>query len=271
MTGDEAPRASVPAPAPATPPTGPALPRSRACDLIVDADAASGARNMAIDAALLETGGASDRCIVRVYRWAVPTVSLGYFQQDRTAVPTELRGLPVVRRLTGGGAILHDQELTYSCVVPASDPWRHEPSELYRRVHRAVIACLGELGFACGLRSESRGDPLSGDAADPFLCFLRADGNDVVSPEGVKVIGSAQRRRRGTILQHGSILLRASAATPHVRGIADLMPGFDVQAFRARLPSALAGVFAPQAHRRDLSQQEQTIVLHQIADSGVIE
>jgi lipoate-protein ligase A len=112
--------------------------------------------------------------------------------------------LDVVRRLTGGGAILHDLELTYSLTVPAGHGLLSGgPNRLYELAHDAVIAALATLRVQA-----SRGGPTdgSGAARGPFFCFARRHGFDVLA-DGAKLAGSAQRRTRAAVLQHGSIIL----------------------------------------------------------------
>lgn len=247
------------------PQTGPGtMPRDRlpVCDLIIDPDPQTGARNMAVDEALLEAGALADRVVVRIYRWSQPTVSVGYFQQNTMDIPVALKHLPVVRRLSGGGAILHDCELTYSCVLPPVHPARHNPSSLYRVIHHALAECLTELGLPAWIRSERLnvpGDPSAagGGRREPFLCFLRADGNDIVNADGFKLVGSAQRRRRGVTLQHGSILLSASPLTPGVPGAIDLFPAFDVRQFSDRVPLGIAELFGIRVVCRSLTDEEE--------------
>ena len=169
---------------------------------------------MARDEALLECGAEDDaRPVLRFYAWSLPTISLGYFQ-DYSAyeeLPDPAGGLAVVRRTTGGGAILHDLEVTYSLTLPADHSLvRGRPNRLYGLAHEAVIHAIGE-----GVRM--MGDDCGGcDASSrrgPFFCFARRHGYDVVIdaaqvPGGVsKIAGSAQRRTRRAILQHGSIIL----------------------------------------------------------------
>ena len=174
---------------------------------------------MAVDAVLLETAVSEGLATFRWYRWAQPTLSLGYFQRrEELAVATTLQHLPWVRRLTGGGAILHDQEWTYSVTVPAGQDLYRHPEELYDLVHDAIISVLG--GTESGLCR--RGETMK-SIEEPPLCFSRRDSHDVVLGDN-KVLGSAQRRRKGAILQHGSLLLRASSLTPEHRGLEDLPP-----------------------------------------------
>ena len=192
-------------------------------EVIEEPSPQSGEANMRIDSELLDSVSQSgDTAFVRIYRWQEPTISLGYFQKDDdvSALDARWQDCPVVKRLTGGGAILHDQELTYSIALPASHPFRHEPVSAYEQVHQAIVDLLTRLGAPCAMRGEAINVPRDDE---PFLCFLRGDPRDVVIGPN-KIIGSAQRRRRGAILQHGSILLRSSALLSEVPGLADLYP-----------------------------------------------
>lgn len=179
---------------------------------------------MAVDAALLDSAVHRGRCTVRIYRWAEPTVSLGYFQRTDDVDPaSRWAPLPRVRRLSGGGAILHHHEWTYSCAVPAGHPAIRAPHALYEATHRQIIAVLEDMGVYAALRGDMGIDEAA--AAKPFLCFSRGDRRDVVL-QGRKIVGSAQRRRKGAVLQHGSILLRASPFAPQIPGIVDLITDF---------------------------------------------
>ncbi len=191
------------------------------CRLLLDEAPGSGSWNMAVDAVLLETAVTEGLATFRWYRWAEPTLSLGYFQKPED-VEALLPDLPRVRRMTGGGAILHDQEWTYSFAVPAEQRFYGHPEELYDRVHDAVIEVINGLGYALKRRGAT------GKAVpEPVLCFSRRDAHDVLLGEH-KVLGSAQRRRKGAILQHGSLLWRASRLTPEHRGLEDAQPGIPV-------------------------------------------
>jgi lipoate-protein ligase A len=187
------------------------------CRLLTDGGAHSGAWNMAVDAALLESAVLEGRATFRWYRWSEPTLSLGYFQDaaEVDAHPT-LSAIPRVRRLTGGGAIVHHHEWTYSFAVPARSLLFDHPLELYHLVHEALIDVLHRGGCPAELRGASR--PV---VPEPFLCFLRQDAHDVVL-HGRKIVGSAQRRRKGAVLQHGSLLLRHASFAPEAPGLADL-------------------------------------------------
>jgi lipoate-protein ligase A len=186
--------------------------------LLIDPPSA-GAWNMAVDEVLLEWSAAGGGCCWRFYRWSEPTLSLGYFQPyDDRLQHAPSRNCPAVRRLTGGGAIVHDAELTYSLVVPGGHPLAVRRNLLYETVHASLIEVLADLGISATLyeqpdhRSRRR---------QPLLCFQRrAPGDVLVGP--TKIAGSAQRRRRGAVLQHGSVLLGRSDAAPELAALEDL-------------------------------------------------
>ena len=173
---------------------------------------------MAVDEALLEWAADVGRCCWRFYRWEEPTLSLGYFQDvdDRTGHDASLE-CPVVRRATGGGAILHQHELTYSFVLPAGHELAKRRQFLYDSVHNTLIATLGSLGVQAKLCGQSA----ARQEANPFLCFQRRSPGDVLVGT-TKVAGSAQRRTKGAVLQHGSVLLGRSAAAPELDGLVEL-------------------------------------------------
>ena len=188
------------------------------CRLIVDAPL-SGVWNMAVDEVLLDQAAALQQATLRFYQWAEPTLSLGYFQsyEDR-ALHAASRACPVVRRQSGGGAIVHDQELTYTLALPAAEPLARDPQALYEAVHGSLLDALAEWQIVTRLCAS----PAKIAAhAEPFLCFKRRSAGDVLLGES-KICGSAQRRGRGAIVQHGSILLAASTAAPQLLGIAEL-------------------------------------------------
>jgi len=107
--------------------------------------------------------------------------------------------------------------------LPASQRLIRHPYDLYDLLHGVVIAWFAETrGIELELRGTSRRA-----ARDPALCFLREDSHDVCL-RGVKILGSAQRRRRGALLQHGSLVLRRSEFAPHVAGLCDLAPGCEL-------------------------------------------
>ena len=159
---------------------------------------------------------------------------------------------PLVRRRSGGGAILHDQELTYSLAIPSSNRWSNQNSELYDLVHRVVIQLLAEEGIESQFhRDAASGVGESGDpevpianpspVVDPnaFLCFQRRSDGDLVS-NGFKILGSAQRRLKHSLLQHGSLLLKKSNFAPELPGLLELGgKQVEVEDFSRRLSKTL--------------------------------
>lgn len=167
---------------------------------------ADGARNMAIDAALLAYAGRTGQAVFRTYQWSAPTLSLGRNESthgrfDDASVLTA--GLSAVRRPTGGRALLHDREVTYSAVFPLDDgvPWR----AAYAVVNRVLIEALQSLGVGAELSGSaaSAHEPIRPTGA---LCFA-APSSGEVTVNGAKLVGSSVWRDRGAYLQHGSILL----------------------------------------------------------------
>jgi lipoate-protein ligase A len=195
--------------------------------LLVDPPA-SGPWNMAVDEVLLATAAEQGICSLRFYEWSEPTLSLGYFQPyaAREKHPGSL-ACPVVRRASGGGAIVHDRELTYCLAMPLAHPLAADALRLYTLVHEALTAALARWQISTAL---SPGSQLARQE-EPFLCFARRAEGDVVVDHvsGVKsvlsrpkIAGSAQRRRQGAVVQHGSILLSRSEAAPELAGIEEL-------------------------------------------------
>jgi lipoate-protein ligase A len=190
--------------------------------LVIEHRAADGPANMALDEALLEmVATGPGMAFVRTYAWTIPTLSLGYFQKlDEVRADLRFQSVPLVRRLTGGGAIWHHHELTYGLAVPARHPLARPSTGLYKVVHGAIIEFLRELGIEACRRGES-GQMVDRDQRRPLLCFTDPDPEDIVT-KGVKIVGSAQRRHGGAVLQHGSFLLARSYRTPELLGVSDV-------------------------------------------------
>lgn len=179
---------------------------------------AAGALNMAIDEVLAETCARGGWPTLRLYRWDPPAVSLGRFQRAERTVDVAAcaaRGIGLVRRPTGGRAILHDGELTYAVALAAGTP---EAAGGVRasaaRIHGWIAAGLRRLGVPATV-----GRPAA-EAPGTRLCFSGSQAEGVLV-RGAKLVGSAQRRWRGALLQHGSILIR-----------------IDLEAHRAIFPAA---------------------------------
>jgi lipoate-protein ligase A len=179
----------------------------------------SGAWNMSVDQALLEAVDRTPVPVLRFYQWSTPTLSLGYFQKlaDRNH-HLGSRDAQCLRRSTGGGAIMHHHDLTYSLSLPARPSDSGARLGLYRAAHDAFITALADVAVRA---FAFRDDPRCSGHEEAFLCFQRRTDEDLVV-NGYKVLGSAQRRSRMAILQHGSLLLKASPLAPELPGILDL-------------------------------------------------
>jgi lipoyl(octanoyl) transferase len=164
----------------------------------------SAAMNMAIDEALLETAASP---LIRFYRWKSPALSFGYFGRfSDVAIYTGERDL--VRRWTGGGIVLHGHDLTYSIVIPASDPAFDESSiAIYEKIHRALADALngiGERAVVAGRIDPGGLEMRTAVSASGYNCFANPVRADVMI-NGRKIAGAAQRRTRRGLLQQGSI------------------------------------------------------------------
>jgi lipoate-protein ligase A len=176
--------------------------------------------NMAVDEALLHSA-AEGITTLRFYEWSEPTLSLGYFQAwQQRETHAASRGCASVRRASGGGAILHDRELTYSFAAPVADRLSASVDSLYLAFHETLVEALAGFGVSARLHGES-GPAGQSASKQPFLCFQRRSRGDVLLQQA-KICGSAQRRHGRAVLQHGSVILGTSAMAPEIAGIAQL-------------------------------------------------
>jgi lipoate-protein ligase A len=188
---------------------------------------------MALDEALLESADREGLCTIRLYAWDPATLSFGRNEParrryDRDAIAR--RGMATVRRPTGGRAVWHDREVTYAVAAPATT--FGSLRDTYLEIHTMLADALRSLGAAVVL---AKGRPAT--AVGAGACFAAAAGGEVMTTGGRKIVGSAQVRRGGAFLQHGSILLAAeqdavSAVTlgpadpPSATGVGELVgPG----------------------------------------------
>lgn len=204
---------------------------SQSARLIIDPPG-TGSWNMAVDEALMQsTGDAIDPegsqeqknelvngpPVLRFYQWSEPTLSLGYFQnwRERQTHPASLT-CPLVRRNSGGGAILHDAELTYSFTIRENQNIVPRSSDLYPLIHGALLQALKDHGIEA-----TRNETFDKNRENNFLCFQRRAPNDVLLGEH-KICGSAQRKKYRVISQHGSVILQTSSKAPEIQGIHNL-------------------------------------------------
>jgi lipoate-protein ligase A len=210
---------------------------------LIEHEDLDGPLNMALDEVLWHAA-AEDGPYLRLYGWADrPSISLGYFQSCREVLDRPAwRHLPFVRRVTGGGALVHDRDMTYALTLPArlAPPTR----SLYERVHRAFAIALRAIGVPCEV-----GPSHAGETTSQTLCFQRND-RFAVCVKGFKVLGSAQRRDSASVLIHGSLLLATSGIAPEIVGLERLAGQIpDQPRLRAAIVDAIAAELDMQIQR----------------------
>ena len=179
---------------------------------LLDTGRLTGAMNMALDESIL-VHVAQNKSLptIRFYAWERPTLSLGYFQRlarDVDEISVQARGFDLVRRMTGGRAVLHDRELTYSVIIPGDHEWaKASVVESYHYLSYALRDGFRNLGVQAEVvsladDSDREKYPVTGSAA----CFDSPSWYELVV-EGKKIAGSAQVRAHNGLLQHGSLLL----------------------------------------------------------------
>jgi len=199
--------------------------------LLIDPPAA-GSWNMALDEALMENATAG-RVTLRLYRWNPPALSFGRNQLALERYDPEAagaRGIDIVRRPTGGRSVYHDRELTYSVTAPA-ELWGGLRAS-YLRINRALEAGLAGLGVASAVVAEQSGR--RAPPPGPRACFQDPLPGELAAA-GRKLVGSAQWRDHGALLQHGSLLIHNDQDV-----VAQLRVGAGDQ--RSRAPVAAASL-----------------------------
>lgn len=175
--------------------------------LIIEDEPRDGSTNMAIDESLLElhTQGETPPT-VRFYRWEPPAVTIGYFQDAAATIDLEAcrsAGVSLVRRITGGRALLHKMDLTYSIVAREDNPVvGGSLLDTYLKIGRALQAGLRILGVQAELAPGGKDREQS-----PAACFAVTSRHELTAA-GKKLVGSAQYRRHNGFLQHGSLPLQ---------------------------------------------------------------
>jgi lipoate-protein ligase A len=166
-----------------------------------------GPGNMAVDEALMSRAARTGEAVFRVYAWSGPTLSLGRNQRakgDYRLDEAQSLGVGFVRRPTGGRALLHDHEVTYSATLPAESA--EDADDAYAFINDVLLDALAKLGVPARRATETSSIP-------PGLrpCFDAPSEHEIVVGDR-KLVGSAQWRRGGALLQHGSILVRDDQA-----------------------------------------------------------
>jgi lipoyl(octanoyl) transferase len=221
-----------------------------------------GIDNMALDHALLARAARTGESVLRVYSWRTPTISFGRHQQTKGVYTPEAlaaRNLHAVRRPTGGRAVLHSREATYSVTAPITTSLR----TTYNAINHLLLTALHTLGVPATLSPRTKSP-----RPDTTPCFaLPVEGE--VTLAGRKLAGSAQCREAGALLQHGSILIdddqslldasarpatlrEALGRTPAIEEIADaLFKSLDATATPLSLQELQSDLAALRAHYSD--------------------
>jgi len=175
---------------------------------------ARGAWNMAVDESILEhIGRRESQPTLRLYAWDPACLSLGHAQPFADVDPARLKehGWEVVRRLTGGRAILHTDELTYSVTGSAEEPvLAGGVLESYNHLSQALLYAIQDLGLPVEVKERAKEPSPSGQNLNP-VCF-EVPSTYEITVQGKKLIGSAQARRKDGVLQHGSLPLTGDLA-----------------------------------------------------------
>ncbi len=174
---------------------------------LVSTPPSRGSWNMAVDEALLASCASGESCpVLRFYQWDPPCLSLGFFQDANKEVDFEglkETGTDLVRRATGGKAVLHDNELTYSVIIRQED-LPGSVLDTYRELSNALVEGLRTLGLSAKVAALEHGVTSRDARFRQAACFTAPSWYEVTVGDA-KVIGSAQHRKDGVILQHGSI------------------------------------------------------------------
>lgn len=227
---------------------------------------------MAVDDALFQAleEGRSDQPVLRLYSWQPFTLSLGYHQPWATSCdPGYLRsqGFGLVRRPTGGKAVLHARELTYCVAAPLAGAFGAGLVETYQQVASALAAGLSRMGLPVTLKE--RALKIAPGSAAP--CFMVPSEKELLV-DGRKVVGSAQKRGERAFLQHGSVpltldyeALARATADPQAdlaayrrafAGLADLRPGLEEEDLRHHLKLGFSQQFPGAWEERSLEEYE---------------
>lgn len=173
----------------------------------IDSGPADGFDNMAVDLALARCHAGVP--VLRLYGWKPPAISLGFHQRlsDLDLDKCQRANIDVVYRPTGGRAVLHADEVTYAIILGAGSALFHERIlPVYERISQGILAGLARLDVPLGFERAPRLEQAPGASDLASLCFASSVQYEI-GHAGKKMIGSAQRRLDGVVLQHGSILL----------------------------------------------------------------
>jgi lipoate-protein ligase A len=250
-----------------------------AVDLRIIVDPPAPARfNMAADMHLLERAAHREQVCVRFYQWAPTAVTIGWMQRPGEALDLpalQSSGVEWVRRPTGGRAVLHDSDLTYSVVFPRGLPGMGKTvAQTYRIIAGALIVGLQQAGIACDTH-DSTLDTALVRREGKLPCFLAPNREEIMCT-GRKLVGSAQKRVASAVLQHGSIPMdgsfrripELSVLSAKQRAtyremlerkctcVGEIAPGLSVERLTSSLADGFASRLGLKSTRRDWSKAE---------------
>ena len=239
--------------------------------LILD-DKGDGYCNMAVDEALLLDYSSCKIPTLRIYGWNKPFISLGYNQNSTSVLGNDI-DIPFVRRITGGSAILHDQELTYSLICSLDDLGL---PKAVKESYKTICSFLKVFYAKLGLKADFAADIFSHQGLGEYnnFCFLSSQHFDLVI-EGKKIGGNAQRRRKNIIFQHGSIPQKINPcqiekAIKNTNKVSEATTDLDSALAKTTdffqlaklLSQSFAGAFGVKLERNSLSFKEQETCHH---------
>ncbi|MFI5246055.1 MAG: biotin/lipoate A/B protein ligase family protein [Gemmatimonadales bacterium] len=201
----------------------------------LDSGNLDGAEQMSLDVGLMDRARVTGESLLRVYGWSRPTLSFGRHESVRGRFDPDVlhrEHVGTVRRPTGGRVLLHDHEVTYSVTAPA--PANERLRDSYRRINAILVAALSRLGVGVSEAVASQPRRPGGAA-----CFAEPSAGELVV-DGRKLVGSAQVREHGALLQHGSILIdddQPRIATLAVQPLTPARPAATLRACLGRSPS----------------------------------
>jgi lipoate-protein ligase A len=214
----------------------------------LDSGPLDGAEQMSLDAGLMDRARETGESLLRVYGWSRPTLSFGRHESVRgrfSPEALERSNVGAVRRPTGGRVLMHHREVTYSVTAPAPDGERLKES--YRRINAILMSAIARLGVRVA-EAPGAGPRRPGGAA----CFAEPSEGELVV-DGRKLVGSAQVRERGALLQHGSILIDDDQPRIAELAVQPLTPAMPAATLRSSLGRAPGYAEVRDALRRALA------------------
>ena len=233
----------------------------------IDSGPASAQWNMAVDEALLHSFKEGDLPILRLYRWEEPSLSFGRFSHTKEVIDWEklhVRDIPYVRRITGGGILVHGGDISYTLILPRSFIQKKGIKQSYRYLCAFLIRLYQNLGLDAGFAED-----LQLDKTQSAVCLAGTEAYDIIIG-GRKIGGNAQRHTRDAMLQHGTVPLKIDSE--RFKGLfleasglsqAATLEGLHIDTTEAALTEEILKVFyeiyGTKALKEPLSAKEQAL------------